>query len=281
MSSFFCRLCCCLILFCCLTGCTNSSPPSAKLTSPADLKDRRIAVLQGSTHESYATGHYPQATVLQYKSVSDMLLAVKSGKADAAIYSRNELADYMRTNDDLAFLGEPLYRTPIAIAFRLEDRDLLTSFNRFLQQIRSNGTYDDMLRRWMEQGSNTMPQLPAAGSGKPLMVGILSDNGLPFIVMQNNRRIGFNIELMERFGAFSNRRIQYLDVEFGSQIAALAARKLDLIATPLAITEERKQRVAFSDSYYTIDSLAVALKKNMAASTRSSSLESAYRHSSL
>ncbi|NJD37028.1 MAG: transporter substrate-binding domain-containing protein [Geobacter sp.] len=208
---------------------------------------------------------YPKATVLQYKSVSDMLLAVKSGKADAAIYSRNELADYMRTNDDLAFLGEPLYRTPIAIAFRLEDRDLLTSFNLFLQQIRSNGTYDDMLRRWMEQGAATMPQLPAAGSGKPLVAGILSDNGLPFIVMQNNRLIGFNIELMERFGAFSNRRIQYPDMEFGSQIAALAGRKLDLIATPLAITEERKQRVAFSDSYYTIDSLAVALKKNIAA----------------
>ncbi len=66
----------------------------------------------------------------------------------------------------------------------------------------------------------------------------------------NNRLVGFNIELMERFGAFSNRKIQYLDMEFGSQIAALAGRKLDLVATPLAINEERKQRVAFSDAYY-------------------------------
>lgn len=253
----------CFVLLCILVGCSSSTTPSAKLVSPADLMDKRIAVLQGSTHESYATAQYPRATVLQYKSVSDMLLAVKTGKADAAIYSRNELAEYMRTSDDLAFLGGPLYRTPVAIAFRLEDRDLVQSFNRFLQQIRSDGTYDDMIRHWMEEGSNTMPQLPAAGSGKPLVAGILSDNGLPFIVMQNNRLIGFNIELMERFGAFSNRRIQYLDVEFGSQIAALAARKLDLIATPLAITEERKQRVAFSDPYYTIDSLAVALKKNI------------------
>jgi polar amino acid transport system substrate-binding protein len=235
----------------------------SSLRSPADLKDKRIAVLQGSTHEIYATGQFPQATILQYKSVSDMLLAVKSGKADAAIYSRNELAEYMRSSDDLAFLGEPLYRTPIAIAFRQEDRDLLGSFNRFLQQIRSNGTYDDMIRRWMEQGATAMPQLPAAGNGRPLVAGILSDNGLPFIIMQDNRLIGFNIELMERFGAFSNRRIQYLDMEFGSQIAALVGHRLDMIATPLGITEERKKRVSFSDPYYTIDSLAVALKKNI------------------
>ncbi len=255
----------CFVLLCFLVGCSNSTTPSAKLVSPTDLMDKRIAVLQGSTHESYATAQYPRATVLQYKSVSDMLLAVKTGKADAAIYSRNELAEYMRTNDDLAFLGGPLYRTPVAIAFRLEDRDLVQSFNRFLQQIRSDGTYDDMIRRWMEQGAATMPpQLPAAGNGRlPLVAGILSDNGLPFIVMQDNRLIGFNIELMERFSAFNNRPVQYLDLEFGNQIAALAGRKLDMIATPLAITEERKKRVAFSDPYYTIDSLAVALKKNI------------------
>jgi polar amino acid transport system substrate-binding protein len=83
------RFFCCLVLLCCLPGCNPASTPNAKLTSPDDLKDKRIAVLQGSTHESYATGQYPKATVLQYKSVSDMLLAVKSGKADAAIYSRH------------------------------------------------------------------------------------------------------------------------------------------------------------------------------------------------
>jgi polar amino acid transport system substrate-binding protein len=82
--------------------------------------------------------------------------------------------------------------------------------------------------------------------------------------MKENRLIGFNIELMERFGAFCNRRIQYADIEFGSQIAALAGHKIDMIATPLAITEERKKRVAFSDPYYTVDSLAFALKKNIA-----------------
>lgn len=261
---------CCFLLLCCLAGCGDTTSRTGKLTSPADLKDKRIAVLQGSTHEMYATKQYPKATVLQYKSVSDMLLALKNGKADAAIYSRDELADYMRASDEFGFVGGPLYRTPIAIAFHQQDRELLLSFNRFLQQIRTDGTYDDMLKRWMQQGAVEMPKLTATGTGRPLAVGILSDNGLPFIIMQNNRLIGFNCELMERFGAFCNRKIQYVDLEFGSQIAALAGHKIDMIATPLAITEERKKRVAFSDPYYTVDSLAFALNKNIAAQNSSS-----------
>ena len=258
-----------LIMICCLAGCGDTVSQRNKLTCADDLQDKRIAVLQGSTHEAYATQHYPKATVLQYKSVSDMLLALKSGKADAAIYSRDELAEYMRDSDEFGFVGGPLYRTPISIAFHQQDAGLFLSFNRFLQQIRTDGTYDDMLKRWMQQGATGMPKLPAAGTGKPLVVGVLSDNGLPFIIMKENRLVGFNIELMERFGTFSNRRIQYADIEFGSQIAALAGHKIDMIATPLAITEERKKRVAFSDPYYTVDSLAFALKKNIATNKRS------------
>jgi len=263
------------VLFLCAAagGCNSDQLPTSgsrsMLATANDLQDKRIAVLQGSTHEMHATKHYPRATVLQYKSVSDMLLALKSGKADAAIYSRDELMEYMRDNDEFGFVGGPLYRTPISIAFHQQDAGLLLSFNRFLQQIRTDGTYDGMLKRWMQQGAVGMPKLTSAGTGKPLVVGILSDNGLPFIVMKENRLIGFNIELMERFGAFCNRSIQYADIEFGSQIAALAGHKIDMIATPLAITEERKKRVAFSAPYYTVDSLAFALKKNIATNKSS------------
>jgi polar amino acid transport system substrate-binding protein len=162
---------CCFLLLCCLAGCGNTTSRTGKLTSPADLQDKRIAVLQGSTHEAYATEHYLKATVLQYKSVSDMLLAIKTGKADAAIYSRDELMEYMRGNDEFGFVGGPLYRTPISIAFHQQDAGLLLSFNRFLQQIHTDGTYEDMLKRWMQQGAAEMPKLTrhrnrqAAGGG--------------------------------------------------------------------------------------------------------------------
>jgi polar amino acid transport system substrate-binding protein len=49
---------------------------ATSLTSVKDLKDKRIGVLLGSAHDTYATKNYPDATILQYKSPADVALAV-------------------------------------------------------------------------------------------------------------------------------------------------------------------------------------------------------------
>jgi len=73
----------------CLLFCsTTANCDAMKLTTPADLQDKRIGVLLGSVHDKYVIEQYPKATILQYKSPSDIILAVKSGKIDAGIYTR-------------------------------------------------------------------------------------------------------------------------------------------------------------------------------------------------
>jgi ABC-type amino acid transport substrate-binding protein len=76
------------LLFPCLSNANidtqQNDKPSTKLSSVEDLKDKRIGVVMGSAHEIYATKNYPNATVLQYKSPADVLLAVKTGKVDAS-----------------------------------------------------------------------------------------------------------------------------------------------------------------------------------------------------
>jgi polar amino acid transport system substrate-binding protein len=51
-----------------------------KLKSIDDLKDKRIGVLLGSVHDTYAMKNFPKAVVLQYKSPSELVLAVRSVK---------------------------------------------------------------------------------------------------------------------------------------------------------------------------------------------------------
>jgi polar amino acid transport system substrate-binding protein len=110
-----------------------------------------------------------------------------------------------------------------------------------------------------------MPELPASSGQSELVVGIVSDNGWPFTVMRNGRLTGFDIELLERFGRRIGRRIRYADMQFGSLIAALATRKIDMIGAVMSVTEERKKQVAFSDPYYEQDAYFFALKRNLAA----------------
>ena len=166
---------------------------------------------------------------------------------------------------ELGLVGGSLFDTPVGFGFRKDNVELRQAFNRFLAGIRQNGMYDDMVKRWVTDAGTTMPDLPKPPEGKKLVAGIISDNGLPFTIVKDSRLIGFNIELMERFGTFIGRPVVYQDMEFGSLIAAAATGKIDMIATILGITEERKKQIAFSDPYYELGAYFFALRKNIAS----------------
>ncbi|WP_449258108.1 ABC transporter permease subunit [Chlorobium limicola] len=240
----------------------------ATLSSLDDLKQKKIGVLLGSIHERYAIKAWPEASILQYQSPSDLVVAVKSGKADAAIYSYDELMVILRQNDDLAILGPSLFSTSLGMAFHHDNDALREKFNRFLRKINDSGQHDAMIRYWMRDGATRMPSIPESSGKETITVGILGDNGLPFAVVSDNRLVGYSIELLERFAAYSGKRIVYEDLEFGSLIAALASRKIDMIGAVMSITEERRQKVAFSDPYYEQDTYVYTLKSNLAQPTQ-------------
>jgi polar amino acid transport system substrate-binding protein len=236
----------------------------AKLSAPDDLKDKRIGVLLGSIHDTYAIKTYPRATVLQYKTPSDLVLAVKSGKVDVAFYTYETLLDILRNDSELAFLGKPLFTVPIGVGFNKNNNQLREEFNRFLRQIKENGVFKDMVNRWITTGGARMPDIPNTKANGTLVAGMVSDKGLPFTILKDGKMIGFDVELTERFAAHLGKELKLADMEFGSLIAAAATNKIDMITSTLVITEERKKQVAFSDPYYELGASVFALKKNIA-----------------
>ena len=72
------------VMLCALAG-WAAGAAATRLAQVDDLKDKRIGALQGSAHVDYVVKTWPQATLLQYNSPADLLLAVKTGKVDAAL----------------------------------------------------------------------------------------------------------------------------------------------------------------------------------------------------
>lgn len=236
-----------------------------KLTSATDLSDKRIGVMLGTVHDTYAMEHFPKATILQYKSPSDLILAVKSGKVDAAMYTRESMLVILRDDHALGLLGDSLFTSPMGMGFSKGNDQFRSSFNQFLGQIKQNGVYDDMVNRWIKTGCLQMPEIAQGKTDGVLVVGNVSDKGLPFTVVKDNQLIGFDIELSKRFAAAIGKEIKFADMEFGSLIAALVAGKINMIASTLIITEERKKKVDFSDIYYEINATFFALKERIAS----------------
>jgi len=258
-----------LLLFC--TSLLAEETKVAQITIPSlmnsieDIHDKKIGVLLGSVHDKYAHIHYPNAQVMQYKSPSDLMLGVKTGKVDVGLFVHEMLLDMLRKETDLGFLGETIEIHPVGFGFNKNNPTLRQGFNTFLSKIKQDGTFDDMVNRWIKNGEMKMPAIQNSKKNGLLVVGHISDSGFPFAAMKNNEVTGFNVEMIHRFAAFLGKEIRLDDMEFGSLIPALASGKIDAIGMTLMITEERKTKIDFSDPYYEIGMNAFALKKNIAA----------------
>jgi polar amino acid transport system substrate-binding protein len=243
-------------------------PGKASVIPPrttVDLDGKRIAVLLGSTHDRFATKAFPRSTVLQYKTFADLILAVKTGKVDAGMMILETVRDMMRTDPEIGMLAENVYSDPVALGLRKGNAELVASVDGFLREIRANGIYDDMVQRWIVERRLDMPAIPNPSPRGVLKVGVASDKGIPWALVRDNRIVGFDIELAERFAAHLGRRLELQDMEFPGLLAAAASGKIDMIASTLAITEERRRQVDFSEPYYEIVGAVMVLAKNLPA----------------
>jgi len=227
----------------------NMARVQAKLKGIDDIKNKRLGVLLGSIHDAYAIKNFPDATVLEFQNIPDIITALKANKVDAAFSDHISLREIFERNPDLGILAANIYSTPIAVAFNKDNPALREKFNSFLKEIKGNGIYDDMTDRWMNRNVLSMPDIPDNGTRGTLRAAILGDAGLPSAIRHEGKLIGFDIELTRRFASYLDMKFEPVDIPFPSIIASLAAKKVDLISCQLCVTEERKKQVDFSDPY--------------------------------
>ncbi|MFZ4479498.1 MAG: transporter substrate-binding domain-containing protein [Rhodoferax sp.] len=72
----------------------------------------------------------------------------------------------------------------------------------------------------------------------------------PMEFVENDKRTGFDIDLVEAVGKVLNRRVEWVDIDFKGLIPGLVSKRFDLAVSAIYITDERKKVVDFTDSYY-------------------------------
>lgn len=78
----------------------------------------------------------------------------------------------------------------------------------------------------------------------------------------NNHYTGFDMELIQAVAAeLGAEKVEFVDTEFKGLIPGLQGKKFDLIVSAMYITDERKQTIDFSDTYYP-GGLSIMIKKD-------------------
>ena len=77
---------------------------------------------------------------------------------------------------------------------------------------------------------------------------------------KTNEIVGFDMDLIKAIAKATGNEAEIQNMQFAGIIPALQTNMIDVAAAGMTITEERKKQVAFSDPYYDVGGLIMAVQ---------------------
>ncbi|HEB9340591.1 TPA: basic amino acid ABC transporter substrate-binding protein [Campylobacter coli] len=93
-------------------------------------------------------------------------------------------------------------------------------------------------------------------------------NYKPFNYKQDSKLTGFDTDLVEEIAQKNGIEIVWVETNFDGLIPALKAGKIDMIASAMSATDERRQSVDFTKPYYMSKNLYIKLKNKETLQTK-------------
>lgn len=141
---------------------------NAKLTRLADLKNRRVAVIPGTTTEQALVAQLSAldapVTLVPAKNGADGLAQLLAGKVDGYAGDRIVLTGLRQRApkaDSLAFVDSDFSYEPYALVVRRDDPDFRLAVNRALVGLYKRGEIDGIFQRWFASFGRPGPLLHA------------------------------------------------------------------------------------------------------------------------
>ena len=157
-----------------------------------------------------------------------------------------------KNNPELTWLEKPVANTEAVVGMKKGSTELLNQVNACIDELKSDGTLDDMRNRWynMDNPNYTMPDIPLPKEGKPILIGIATDNEPSMFLAGNGDVIGLDGELARRIAKYMNRPLEFVDMKLDAFPTALASGKVDMVISNFIMTEQLKETVDASHPYF-------------------------------
>ena len=233
-------------------ACSSNTQTEEQPAVPAVFKalsGKRVGVVIGSVQDIAITKMAPDADILRLSSVADMLAALENGKVDVIGEENLSVSFNKELSEKVDTVSAGLPSTPIGACFRLGNDQLKQDFDSFLAEIRRDGTYQRILDQWSNADDpSAVARLQQRGTGNVLRVAIFP--GLPpFSFISSGSPSGLEIDILTEWANRRNWQLEFLSVDFASQIPAVQTNKVDMAMGSISITEERQKQVLFSEGY--------------------------------
>ena len=136
------------------------APRESDIAGPQDLSGRRVCVARGTTSLETVRAINPPPTIVTVVTWADCLVALQQREVDAVSTDDAILAGLVTQDPYLHIVGPSMAEEPYGIGINLTNTDLVRFVNGTLDRIRTDGTWEDIYRRWLTV-LGPVPQPPA------------------------------------------------------------------------------------------------------------------------
>ena len=178
-------------------------------------------------------------------------------------------AIFIRYEDEsITWLDEHLTDADVSFAFpKTEDGKALNErFSDYIRTMRASGELETLREKWFSEDESikTMIDLAALPATNGTLHLAATGTQVPFNYVRDNTIVGFEIELAARFCEENGYGLQVEQMNFDGVLASVQSGKCDFACACLAVTDERKESVDFSEPHFAesvvfvvLDSMAV------------------------
>lgn len=241
----------CLSLIMQLCGCFCVSCDEKKSIETLNDENNSVGVTTGTIQEQIAIDVLPNAKLVYYSSFSDMALALAEHKITCFIAPNMTYEMLLELYPDFDNTGDHLLGGNIAFGFnKSESHDkLFNELNVFL--IEHKEELDKIGENWMNGlGDIDMPNYKECQNINGNISGVVNATLEPFNYIENGEITGFEIDIIARFANEYGYSVELYDTNFDSVLVGLTQDRYDIGIATIAVTEERKQSIRFSEPYY-------------------------------
>ena len=131
-----------------LSGSLLLASKASPIKGVENLAGKTVAVIQGAIQDKDIEQLAPKADRVKYGKVSEAVLAVKGGRADAFAQDDILILTLAKENPDMKAVGKPFIPRPYGIAVRKGDLEFIKWVNDQLAKMKRDGTYDKLWKKY-------------------------------------------------------------------------------------------------------------------------------------
>lgn len=257
-----------LIMVCALAGCGSQKDPNA-ITSIEQLDEpgRVIGVAAETDEDRLVAEILPQAEFSYFRDAVSGYTSVAQGKLDAFVYSKLSMNAAIESGlKGVRLLDETLgegNKIGVAISPKAKIPDLENKVNAFIDEIKADGTLDEVTQRWIINKEKTMPEIQMPENPELHLVVGTTGNYEPYTFYTGSELEGFDIELAYRFAAWLGASLEFKIYDYDGIVAAAQTGDVDCVYAGLFMTPERQEAIPFSQPEL-VDEIGVMVRDTSA-----------------